>query len=151
VLASDEATLPVSIAATVNVSVQNATLAVTQSTSPWVDNVSQFGGNPVVTGTGTSGVGIPRVTVSSDSFPATQAISAVSLPLPANAAQETGGNLASILSQDTLIVSNTRNDAQIVDLLQQILAQARYRTQLLASTMNVPGESPDVIESTYTY
>ncbi|SRR6266566_1023633 len=36
VLASDEATLPVSIAGTVNVSVQNAALAVTQSTSPWV-------------------------------------------------------------------------------------------------------------------
>ncbi len=30
-------------------------------------NVTQFGGNNVVTGTGTSGVGIPRVTVSSDS------------------------------------------------------------------------------------
>ncbi len=30
-------------------------------------NVTQFGGNNVVTGTGVSGVGIPRVTVSSDS------------------------------------------------------------------------------------
>lgn len=30
-------------------------------------NVSQFGGNNVITGTGVSGVGIPRVTVSSDS------------------------------------------------------------------------------------
>jgi hypothetical protein len=30
-------------------------------------NVTQFGGNNVVTGTGTSGAGIPRVTVSSDS------------------------------------------------------------------------------------
>jgi hypothetical protein len=30
-------------------------------------NVTQFGGNPVVTGTGASGVGIPRVTVSNDS------------------------------------------------------------------------------------
>jgi hypothetical protein len=52
-----------------SVSVTNfpATQAVTQSTSPWVTNVSQFGGNNVVTGTGTSGSGIPRVTVSSDS------------------------------------------------------------------------------------
>lgn len=31
------------------------------------NNVSQFGGSPVVTGTGTGGAGIPRVTVSSDS------------------------------------------------------------------------------------
>lgn len=40
-------------------------------------NITEFGSNPVVTGTGTSGVGIPRVTVASDSslsatnFPAT--------------------------------------------------------------------------------
>jgi hypothetical protein len=38
-------------------------------------NVAQFGGNNVVTGTGVGGNGIPRVTVSSDSFPATQAVS----------------------------------------------------------------------------
>lgn len=44
-----------------------ATTAVTQSTSPWVDNISQFGGSNVVTGTGASGAGIPRVTVSNDS------------------------------------------------------------------------------------
>ena len=41
--------------------------AVTQGTSPWVDNITQFGGNAVQTGTGGSGAGIPRVTVSSDS------------------------------------------------------------------------------------
>lgn len=45
----------------------SGTVAVTQSTSPWVENVSQFGGNNVVTGTGASGSGIPRVTVSNDS------------------------------------------------------------------------------------
>lgn len=38
-----------------------------QGTSPWVGNISQFGGSNVVTGTGTSGSGIPRVTVSNDS------------------------------------------------------------------------------------
>jgi hypothetical protein len=41
--------------------------SVTQGTTPWVDNISQFGGSNVVTGTGLSGLGIPRVTVSSDS------------------------------------------------------------------------------------
>jgi hypothetical protein len=45
----------------------SGTVAVTQSTSPWVSNISQFGGNNVVTGTGTGGAGIPRVTVSNDS------------------------------------------------------------------------------------
>ena len=49
--------------------------SVTQGTSPWVDNITQFGGSNVVTGTGVGGAGIPRVTVSSDSFPTTQAVS----------------------------------------------------------------------------
>ena len=40
---------------------------VTQGTSPWVDNVSQFGGSPILTGTGVGGAGVPRMTISSDS------------------------------------------------------------------------------------
>ena len=43
------------------------TVAVTQSTSPWVDNITQFGGTNLSTGTGASGAGIPRVTVANDS------------------------------------------------------------------------------------
>jgi hypothetical protein len=43
------------------------TVTANQGTSPWVENVSQFGGSAVVTGTGASGAGIPRVTVSNDS------------------------------------------------------------------------------------
>lgn len=42
-------------------------LTVMQGTTPWADNISQFGGSAVATGTGTSGAGIPRVTVASDS------------------------------------------------------------------------------------
>jgi hypothetical protein len=45
----------------------SGTVAVTQSTSPWVANVTQFGSNNVATGTGASGVGVPRVTVANDS------------------------------------------------------------------------------------
>jgi len=60
-----------------------------QGTSPWVDNVSQFGGNPVITGTGLSGVGIPRVTVSSDSavFAKLQDSSGTGITSQANGAQ----------------------------------------------------------------
>lgn len=58
----------------------SGTVAVTQSTSPWVENVSQFGGSAVVTGTGASGAGIPRVTVSSDSV-----IASITNALPAGA------------------------------------------------------------------
>jgi hypothetical protein len=48
----------------------NATVTGTVTTTPPSNastNVTQFGGNNVVTGTGVSGVGIPRVTVSNDS------------------------------------------------------------------------------------
>lgn len=38
-----------------------------QGTSPWVSNITQFGGIALSTGTGASGTGIPRVTVSNDS------------------------------------------------------------------------------------
>lgn len=41
--------------------------SVTQGTSPWVDNVTQFGSSNVATGAGAGGAGIPRVTVSNDS------------------------------------------------------------------------------------
>jgi hypothetical protein len=52
----------------------SGTVAATQSTSPWIDNITQFGGANLSTGTGLGGAGIPRVTVSSDSFPATQTV-----------------------------------------------------------------------------
>lgn len=54
------------------------TISGTVTTTPPANastNVAQFGGTNVSTGTGVGGAGIPRVTVSSDSFPATQAIS----------------------------------------------------------------------------
>ena len=54
-----QVTQPVSGTVTANQGTANAT--------PWNANVAQFGGNAVVTGTGASGVGIPRVTISNDS------------------------------------------------------------------------------------
>ena len=56
---SSATTQPISGTVTANQGTANAT--------PWNENVAQFGGSAVVTGTGTSGAGIPRVTVSSDS------------------------------------------------------------------------------------
>jgi hypothetical protein len=40
---------------------------VTQAATPWIDNLTQFGGTNLSTGTGASGSGIPRVTVANDS------------------------------------------------------------------------------------
>jgi hypothetical protein len=57
---------------TVNVSFDGGSMLVTQGLSndggfDWHTDVARFGGNPVVTGTGASGAGIPRVTVANDS------------------------------------------------------------------------------------
>lgn len=46
----------------------SGTVTANQGTSPWTENVSQFGGNAVQTGTGASGNGVPRVTVANDSY-----------------------------------------------------------------------------------
>lgn len=64
----------------------DGTISVTQGTSPWIENISQFGGSNVVTGTGNSGSGIPRVTISNDS-----SITNISgtISLPTGAATET--------------------------------------------------------------
>ena len=62
-------------------------------------------------------------------YPApTQPVSAASLPLPANAAQETGGNLASLYAIE---------QANIVPLLQQILVELRVVTAVLGTGLNV--------------
>jgi hypothetical protein len=54
---------------------------VSQGSPPWADNITQFGSSNVVTGTGASGAGIPRVTVSNDSnIIATQGAAASSGP-----------------------------------------------------------------------
>lgn len=91
-----------------------ATYAVTQSTSPWVSNVTQFGSNNVVTGTGTSGLGIPRVTVSNDSnVLATQ--SGTWTVQPGNTANTTpwlttinqGGNSATVTGANALKVDGS--------------------------------------------
>jgi hypothetical protein len=74
VVASDQSAIPASQSGTWNVIVNtalptgaNTIGAVTQASGPWIINVTQFGGTNIVTGTGASGSGIPRVTVSNDS------------------------------------------------------------------------------------
>lgn len=60
------ATFSVTFPAAQSVNVSN-TPNVGQSGAPWSQNITQFGGSAVATGTGVSGAGIPRVTVASDS------------------------------------------------------------------------------------
>lgn len=74
-----------------NLSSGSDSCSVVQSTSPWVDNISQFGGTNLSTGTGTGGAGIPRVTVSSDSS-ITNISGTISLPtLAATSTKQSDG------------------------------------------------------------
>lgn len=85
-------------ASTVPVSLTSTTITGTSD-----ENIKQVNGATVNVGTGTAGSGTQRVSVSSDSFPTTQAISAASLPLPtgaSTAANQSTGN-SSLSSIDT--------------------------------------------------
>jgi hypothetical protein len=159
-LASDQTSIPVTGTFFQGTQPVSGTVTANQGGAPWSENITQFGGTNVSTGTGASGAGIPRVTVANDSnilasqsgtwnisnisgtitLPTgaatsgnqtteiaalqsidtktpsgltvtstrllvdgsgvTQPVSVTSLPLPTNAAQETGGNLA--ISSDLL-------------------------------------------------
>lgn len=88
-------------------------VSVVQSTSPWVNNVSQFGGSAVVTGTGNSGSGIPRVTVSNDSS-ITNISGTVSLPTGASTAANQATIITNLGTIDTDIKgTQPRNITQI--------------------------------------
>ena len=45
---------------------QGGAWTVNQGGAPWAEDITQFGGNPLATGVGPGGVGVPRVTVSND-------------------------------------------------------------------------------------
>lgn len=103
---------------------------VSQGTSPWVDNITQFGGTNLSTGTGAGGAGIPRVTVSNDSnILATQ--SGTWTVQPGNTANTTpwlatinqGGNSATVKAASTapvaadpaLVVTESPNSPTVND------------------------------------
>ena len=89
---------------TTGTSTISGTVTANQGTSPWVDNISQFGGSNVVTGTGNSGAGIPRVTVSNDSS-ITNITGTISLPTGA----ATSANQSSEITNLATIITNTSN------------------------------------------
>lgn len=112
-------------------------------------NVTQFGSNNVVTGTGASGVGIPRVTVSNDStvglvagtavighviadtgsttaVTGNVAITAASLPLPTGAAQ------------DSTLTGGTAK-TQIVDSNNNTLGSSQFPLSVSSKNSHLPG------------
>ena len=86
----------------VKVDASGVTLPVSAASLPLPANAAQEAGGNLATIAGTVSAGKVATTVSGSVavtgtfFQATQPVSATSLPLPANAAQETGGNLATL-------------------------------------------------------
>jgi len=90
------------------ITASNCNVTDTQGTSPWVSNVTQFGSSSVVTGTGASGAGIPRVTVSNDSsLAANQSVNVSQInavtPLMGNGTTGTGSPRVTISSDNTVL------------------------------------------------
>jgi hypothetical protein len=70
-------------------------------------NVTKFGGTALSTGTGVGGLGIPRVTVSSDSFPATQPVSGTVAVSNFPATQPVSGTVTANAGTGTFTTSDT--------------------------------------------
>lgn len=104
--------------------------AVTSITNPLPAGTNVIG--HVITDTGS--------TVSVSNFPGTQPVSVASLPLPSNAAQETGGNLAAVYANDT---------QNMLPTLQLILAELRVITAFLAAGLNVT-DDPNALRNDLT-
>jgi hypothetical protein len=84
--------------------------AVSQASGPWAQNITQFGSSNVVTGTGASGAGIPRVTVSNDSVVSLSAgaatigaVTQASGPWTSNLTQVSGASISTASSGTQLV------------------------------------------------
>lgn len=96
-------------AANLNATV-TGTVAVTQNTSPWVSNITQFGSSNVVTGIGVSGAGIPRITISNDS----NILATQSGTWTVTATQATAANLRAQTASEFTTATTTGTIASLV-------------------------------------
>jgi hypothetical protein len=170
-------TQPVSGTVTANAGSGTFTVAGTvtanQGGAPWSENITQFGGVALSTGTGASGTGIPRVTVANDSnILATQ--SGTWTVQPGNTANTTpwlasisqGGNTASVKASGTnaattdpaLVVAQSPNPNTLCTSIKPISQTAS--TDLITSTnklhicailiVSATAQSVSLVEGTVT-
>lgn len=149
---------PMSLSLPVTLASDQTSVVVTanQGVSPYNINFSAFNGNPVgvtnpqFVSPGSGAVfstsrtwaltaASDAVTATVGNFPATQAVSAAALPLPTNAAQETGGNLAALL----VIVTKLQ---QLIELNQIIAATLRADNVLLSNISGITVDPGDVLD-----
>jgi hypothetical protein len=100
----------------------------TANATPWNDNVAQFGGSAVVTGTGAGGAGIPRVTVSSDSTVTANAGTNLNTSALALEATQVSGNTTLSAIENDLRGVNAGQDTTLLAILRAILQQGTPKT-----------------------
>jgi hypothetical protein len=106
-------------------------------------NLASFGGNAVVTGTGTSGVGIPRVTVSNDSTVTANAGTNLNTSALALDATLTGGTQQAKLTDGTNIANVLKSDGTAAGQNSQMVSGA-YLQQTYTITSNSDTTAIDV-------
>ena len=104
-------TQPVSGTVTANQGTANAT--------PWNENVAQFGGTNISTGTGAGGAGIPRVTISNDSsLAANQSVNVSQIngvtPLMGNGNTGTGSHRVTTADNDPCQTSGRAKSSVVI-------------------------------------
>lgn len=125
------------------------TVSVTQGTTPWADNISQFGGSTVSLGSKVSASSMPVVLASDQGV---IPVSAASLPLPTGAA--TSANQATEITSLASIVTNTAASAtsanqtngsqksQIATPSALTITQAAITVGITAVRLTVSGSAP---------
>lgn len=115
--------------------VDTFTVAGTVSTTPPANastNVAQFGGNAVVTGTGVSGLGIPRVTISNDSsLAANQSVNVAQIAGSATSTAAAGVQKVGIVGNAGAVVDAAQNAAAPAN---ELVAGGVYNTTIPALT-----------------
>lgn len=111
------------------------TVAVTQSTSPWADNITQFGGTNLSTGTGAGGAGIPRVTLSNDSsLAANQSVNVAQIAGAATSTAASGVQKVGIVGNAGAAVDAANNAAAPANVLVQGVETIAQGSQPTAAT-----------------
>jgi hypothetical protein len=124
---------------------------VNQGTSPWVDNVSQFGGTNISTGTGASGAGIPRVTISNDStLAANQSVNVAQFGGVSTSTGQVAVSVAPVTATNTALVVDLRPDSPGIVALGQTIKSASVPVAIASDQLgtNTAANSLPVVLST---
>ncbi len=135
----------------------SGTVTANQGGAPWSQNVTQFGSVNLSTGTGASGTGIPRVTISNDSsLAANQSVNVAQVNGTAPAVKASGTNVAT--TDTSIVVGLSPNPSTVCTSIKPISQTGS--TDLITSTnklhicailiVSATAQSVSLVEGTVT-